>query len=198
MRAVSGGVAAALIAANALGERLDRLLIASGLGLVNRRHLLDGASLSNRFLAITARRGPSAAQLALAPASLMSRLMPIGSRPGADDRLHDLLREMRETFAQGTRGPALDLFTASRVDQLDLAAVHQPVVAWHGSRDRYAPLPAMRALVDRLPNAELLVLDGGDHFIFESHADALLADLAPPADGADPQTGPSPGQPAGP
>jgi pimeloyl-ACP methyl ester carboxylesterase len=140
--------------------------------------LLDGASSSNKFLCLSARRGPTTARLALAPPCLASRLAPTGSLPSGDDRLHHL-REMRETFAQGTRGPASDLVTTSRIDQLDLAAVHQTLVAWHGSRDRYAPLPAMRALVDRLPNASLRLVEDSDHFIFESHPDGVMADLSP-------------------
>jgi pimeloyl-ACP methyl ester carboxylesterase len=82
--AVSGGVAAALITASTLAERLDRLVIASGLGLVNHPELLDGASLPNKILAMVARRGPSAAQVALAPTYSISRLLPIRSLPVGD------------------------------------------------------------------------------------------------------------------
>ena len=122
------------------------------------------------------------ARLALGPAYLLSRLVPAGGvRADRDRRLHDLVQEMRETFAQGTRGPATDLSTASLLDRLDLAALNRPLVAWHGTEDPYAPLAAVRALVNRLPGAVLRVVDGGDHFIFETHADRILADLATPA-----------------
>ena len=64
---------------------------------------------------------------------------------------------------------------ATRVEVVDFAAVHQPVIAWHGSKDRHASLPAMRALIQRLPNATLQVVEGTDHFVFELDADLIMA-----------------------
>ncbi len=78
---MSGGVAAALIAASALHARIDRLVLASGLGVVNGRKLLDEASPSNKLLAVAARRGPAVARLSLTPPYLATRLMPTRALP---------------------------------------------------------------------------------------------------------------------
>lgn len=94
-----------------------------------------------------------------------------------DEALRTLIVEMQETFRQGTRGPAVDLANASRVELVNLEAVGQPVVAWHGSQDRHAPLPAMQALIDRLPDSTLHVVEGADHFVMETHADMLFSEL---------------------
>lgn len=180
--AVSGGAGAALRTATRLGERLDRLVIASGLGLLASKDLVSDASWSNRAMVMASRRGPDAARVALVLPALASRLMPARVLPaGGPQDLRGLHAEVRETFAQGTRGPAEDIHDASRIDQLDVSAVTQQVVAWHGSDDHYAPLPAIRALVERLPNASLRVVEDGDHFVFVSHAEEMLADLAPPS-----------------
>lgn len=177
--AVSGGMAAVLVTASRLGGQVTSIRVASGLGLLTSAELRCGTSVINRFLFVVARRGSFSARLALIPPFLMSRLSAVVMPDARDQRLRALQSEVRETFAFGAWGPAADLSMSSRVDRLDLSAVRQPLVAWHGSRDRYAPLAAVRALVDRLPNASLRVVEDGDHFIFESHADAILASLAP-------------------
>lgn len=178
--AVSGGVAAVLLAAAALPGRIDRVVIASGLGLLANRGNLAGAGVSQRMLSIIARNSVSATRVALAFPYLMSRLAPITpEHDGNQERRNVLIREVRETFLQGTRGPAEDMSTASRVEVVDLAAVDQRVIAWHGSSDRHAPLAAMKALVERLPSASLHVVEGADHFLFESRAELILAELDP-------------------
>ena len=167
-----------LVAASALAERIDGVTIASGLGLLTNREHLEGASVSNRALLSLARKGGLVARLPLAVPYLVTRLSPATHKPrGDDDRLGVLMREMRETFSQGTGGLARDLSTACRLEQVDLAAVKQRVMAWHGTGDRHAPLAAMRALIGRMPNASLHVVEGADHFLFESHAELILAGL---------------------
>ena len=178
---VSGGVAAVLTAAAALPERLDRIIIGSGLGLLTSRDQLAGASMANAAVLTIARQGALAARLAVAVPYLVSRLAPERTASdGDDERLRAVIREARETFWQGTRGPAEDLSSACRLERVDTAAVGQPVIAWHGARDRHAPLPAMRALVEQLPNATLHVVEAADHFVFESHAVRMLASLDGP------------------
>lgn len=105
--AVSGGVAAGLSAAAALRERIERVIIGSGLGLLTSRDQLAGASVSNTAVFTTARQGALAARLAVAVPYLMSRLTPEATASDGDhERLHAIIREARETFRQGTRGPA--------------------------------------------------------------------------------------------
>lgn len=143
---------------------------------------MEGASILSKVLCALARRGPVAARLAVALPYFFSRLTPTSPAfTGDDDRARALMQEIRETFRQGVRGPASDLSAASRVELVDLEVVGQPVTAWHGSTDRHAPLPAMKALIERLPEATLHVVKGADHFLFESHADLMLAELCSPS-----------------
>lgn len=71
--AVSGGVAAALTVAGALQNRVTKVVVGSGLGLLTSRRLRAGAKPGNRLLSVVARRSTTAARFALAPPYLMAR-----------------------------------------------------------------------------------------------------------------------------
>ncbi|HEX2054579.1 MAG TPA: alpha/beta hydrolase [Actinomycetota bacterium] len=176
--AVSGGVATALAAASALPDRITSLVLVSGLGLLTTKENIREATAGQRLLMSLARRRPAAVRLALLPAVLAVRFVrtPSGSGPEAE-RLAALVSEMKATFQQGTPGPALDLIRASHAERVDLSSIRQPVVAWHGSDDRQAPLTAMSALIGQLPRGELHVLAGEDHFLFERHAAEILSGI---------------------
>jgi pimeloyl-ACP methyl ester carboxylesterase len=60
-----------------------------------------------------------------------------------------------------------------------LEQVLSPVTVWHGREDTFVPWRHAEWLADRLPNAELHLLDGEGHISLVSHygasLDALLA-----------------------
>lgn len=82
----------------------------------------------------------------------------------------------RETWAQGANGWVDEvrlLGSAWGFDPSDIRCGPSkeaggsggiPVKVWHGSRDANAPLASMRWLVDRMPGAELVVLEDKGHF----------------------------------
>ncbi len=83
-----------------------------------------------------------------------------------------------ELVARGAPDPsALDVGLAMlRATDLrdDAAAIMQPAVVIHGSRDALAPVEAGRWLAQRLPHARLVELEDAAHLPFVSHARAFL------------------------
>jgi pimeloyl-ACP methyl ester carboxylesterase len=64
-----------------------------------------------------------------------------------------------------------------RWDDVDLDAVDCTVTWWHGTEDRNAPLSAAKRLVDRLPDARLIVWDDGGHFTGYRKEEEILDEL---------------------
>jgi len=62
---------------------------------------------------------------------------------------------------------------AAMIGTLELERVSQPVHIVVGDADVYAPLAAMRSLVERLPAGALSVLPGVDHFFMHDGLDAV-------------------------
>jgi len=70
----------------------------------------------------------------------------------------DILRRARPAAALRLLEVLDGVDVSSRLTELEL-----PVLAIHGSRDAVAPIADMRAAVQRIPSAELVVLDGAGH-----------------------------------
>jgi alpha/beta superfamily hydrolase len=60
---------------------------------------------------------------------------------------------------------------AAMLDGEALAVFGRPVLVVVGDRDEYAPVAPLRAVLDRLEHAELVVLEGVDHFFMAGLAD---------------------------
>ncbi|MEM9516568.1 MAG: alpha/beta hydrolase [Actinomycetota bacterium] len=83
-----------------------------------------------------------------------------------------------EALRQGVDGWAdeSDALT-NRWDDIDLDAVTCSLTWWHGADDRNAPLSAARRLLERLPQAQLVVWDDGGHFLGYRKEAELLDEL---------------------
>jgi pimeloyl-ACP methyl ester carboxylesterase len=60
---------------------------------------------------------------------------------------------------------------------VDIEAVTSSVTWWHGESDRNGPLSAARRLVDRLPNARLIVWEGAGHLTGYRREPEILDEL---------------------
>jgi len=131
--ALRGSPPLPLRALEAVAERTPRLL---GATLSLGRHAPDGAAVS---------------QYATAD----------GHPP--DDVAAAVGRDFRTAFANGGTGFVAETrLLASAWDDL-LDRVERPVRLWHGDSDENVPLAGARRVADRLPDADLTVLDGADH-----------------------------------
>jgi pimeloyl-ACP methyl ester carboxylesterase len=60
---------------------------------------------------------------------------------------------------------------------LDISAVRASVTWWHGEHDRNAPLPAVRRLLRRIPNARLVVWPDAGHLTAYLQESTILDEL---------------------
>jgi pimeloyl-ACP methyl ester carboxylesterase len=87
-------------------------------------------------------------------------------------------RAMREALAPGVDG-WVDEMLAIDGDwhDVDLAGVTSSVTWWHSTTDRNCPLSSAQRLVGRLPNARLIIEDGGGHLVADDGEGKLLDEL---------------------
>lgn len=87
-------------------------------------------------------------------------------------------RAMREALAPGVDG-WVDEMLAIDGDwhDVDLAGVTSSVTWWHSTTDRNCPLSSAQRLVGRLPNARLIIEDGGGHLMADDGEGKLLDEL---------------------
>jgi pimeloyl-ACP methyl ester carboxylesterase len=83
-----------------------------------------------------------------------------------------------DSFRDGGAWLAQELAYLSRPWGFELADVRAPVAVWWGSRDVVTRPPIAHAYVERLPNAELHLVDDGHQVLFSRWRE-ILADAAP-------------------
>jgi pimeloyl-ACP methyl ester carboxylesterase len=72
--------------------------------------------------------------------------------------------DMQEALRVGAEGYIEDGLTCVRPFEVDVSAVMCPVRAVHGTADDWEPLANLRRFLDQLPDAQLFLLDGMNHF----------------------------------
>ena len=191
--AVSGGAPSGCACGWALGERVERLALVSGLGPPES---MRAAALMPRLGFALARRAPAAmrpfvalgARIALravrAPARELDRLAR--HLPEADLRV--LAREevramfaedLRAAFAQGVAGFVDDLALAARPWGFELKAIRVATEIWHGEEDPIVPPAAARAFAE-IPGSRLHLLPGEGHYLVLEHWAEILEALLRP------------------
>jgi pimeloyl-ACP methyl ester carboxylesterase len=202
---MSGGGPGALAAATVAGRRVIRAGVASGPGpfqLVpgalgelddNDRGAVallpdDPAGAASAFAAgfeplAELSRMPGGAGLVAAFEDLLS---PRDSELLHEQRYASLFAEtMREALRQGTSGGGWDNVSWIGEWDIDLSAIHCPVLLWYGSDDRFAPPAHGLWLSENLPRARLVLRNGEGHLGIYDHLGEMLTALTEP-DTADP------------
>jgi pimeloyl-ACP methyl ester carboxylesterase len=77
-----------------------------------------------------------------------------------------VLDTLREGLRPGAAGTVDDYVIEGRPWGFDPAEIRVPVRLWHGDRDGVVPLTHSRWLAERIPDAELNVIDGAGHLMF--------------------------------
>lgn len=190
----SGGLLA-LAAASALGGRVAAVLTVGGVPPVEAYDdpaVLDALGPQRRPFVEMAREIPAgelAAEMApyMVPLPLDRELarahvlegagergeVDLEAVPGAVDQLVDALIAAVE---QGWEWLADEIVTQLSPG-LDLGAISARVVTVHGTEDPVSPPAVGRWLADRLPAAEVEVVEGGSHHLLFPHWEALLRRL---------------------
>ena len=202
---MSGGGPGALAAATVAGGRVIRAGVASGPGpfqLVpgalgelddNDRGAVallpgDPAGAASAFAAgfeplAELSRMPGGAGLVAAFEDLLS---PRDSELLHEQRYASLFAEtIREALHGGTSGGGWDNVSWIGEWDIDLSAIHCPVLLWYGSDDRFAPPAHGSWLSENLPRARLVLRNGEGHLGIYDHLGEMLTALTEP-DTADP------------
>jgi pimeloyl-ACP methyl ester carboxylesterase len=189
----SGGSPYALASAARMSDRITAVTLVSAVAPFDAPGVADGIDPASRAFMELSRRRPAVSRLVSTVMGLTARISPRllaaqASRalPPPDaavlhrDGVDHLFAEMLKASTRGL-GRSARLDTALMIGPwgFDPGEVTLPVHLWHATEDRNAP-PAMGAhLADRLPRAELTVLDGEGHIsAAATHGPAILADLA--------------------
>ena len=72
--------------------------------------------------------------------------------------------DVQEAFAVSSAGALDDLMLWPTPLEIDPANVRCPVRAVHGSIDNWEPLPNLVRILDQMPDTQLFVMDGCNHF----------------------------------
>jgi pimeloyl-ACP methyl ester carboxylesterase len=196
---MSGGGPGSLATATVPGDRVIRAGVASGAGpfqLVpgaldnvddNDRAAMallpdDPAAAAAGFAAgfeplaeLVAPGGPGAA------AAFANLLSPRDSQLMQDPRLASALAgTIREGLRQGTSGGGWDNVSWIGPWDVDLSAIHCPVLLWYGSDDRFAPPAHGRWLSENVPGGRLVMREGEGHLGIMEHLGEMLDALTAP------------------
>jgi pimeloyl-ACP methyl ester carboxylesterase len=184
---ISGGGPYALACAAALGARVERVAVVSGVG-PPRAMRAGGYSPFVRLGFALAPRGGWTIRPFAALAGAIARRLPeryfelLGAGLDAADRrvfarreIREMFAEdMKEAFAQSSAAMAEDLALVASCWDFDPGAIRAPLALWHGTEDRIVPASASQAIAARVPHAELRLLPGEGHFfVFERWREIL-------------------------
>lgn len=86
-----------------------------------------------------------------------------------------LVAEVTEGLRKSGEGSLEDSLIAVRPFDIDVASIHCPVLAVHGSADDWEPLPNLRRVLALIPDAQLFTLEGLNHFGPLMYPDLLIS-----------------------
>jgi pimeloyl-ACP methyl ester carboxylesterase len=191
---LSGGSPHATAACVALGARIPRAAIVSGVAPPEMPGRFRGMWPPVRFLFFASRRWPALARLALRQMGRfyaneeqmlkrMKQALPapdvalIEARP---EVITIFSRAAREAHRQGIDGDADEWRLYVLPWGFALEDVTQPVDLWYGDVDANVPPDMGRYLAGRLPNSTLHLVEGGHFSTINTNIEAILEGLLAP------------------
>lgn len=117
--------------------------------------------------------------------------------PEAGALLTELQRSTRDRMPLRMPGSENDVNLTRSELSFPLERIKAPLLVVHGTHDSAAPFEQGKLLASRVPGAELLALEGGEHVSIFTHLDEVRARVGPflrahaPASGTDCMSGPS-------
>jgi pimeloyl-ACP methyl ester carboxylesterase len=188
---VSGGAPYAVVAAERLRERLRLLVLVSPMGPIadmpdvpvhpgHRRFFLQLGQLP--ALARPIARMAAAAFL-WKPQHFHRRFAALVGEPDRTTLLRPAIManveaDIRECLRQGVDGPLRDLILFGRRWGVAPDRIATPTLVWQGTEDSIVPQAVSFALAHRLPDAELVTVDGAGHFWIYDNVEPVLTRIA--------------------
>lgn len=192
--AYSAGGPYALAACIALGDRVTRAAIVSGVAPAEMPDYRDGIGPTDKVMTLLAPRAPWLARLLVGISIKQAQVAPKWFSKGVDrdfsaaaDRriLDDELRSwlpmlFLESARSGPAGIVEDFAIWARPSGLDLSRVSAPVRLWHGEEDRTIPSSHARWIASQVSSAELTTWPGVGHLHSPERWTEVLATLSEP------------------
>ncbi|NMC63732.1 MAG: alpha/beta hydrolase [SAR324 cluster bacterium] len=175
--ALSGGTPYGLVSACKLPSLVEKLVVVSGVSSLKEPQILKQMKPLHRFLiGMLQKRSRTGLRLAYFAAGLLrhfpcSSSLLIGCAFNSTDRKLVSDSQVRaifgqainEAFAQGVRGPVLDLQLMSNDWGFDLSEIQVPVTFIHGTDDRFVPPSMMLANASKITGAKIIEIPGEGH-----------------------------------
>jgi pimeloyl-ACP methyl ester carboxylesterase len=184
---ISGGGPYALAAAAQLGSRILRLALVAPVGPISDTPPSEMRPF-HRFCFRVLPRIPGGTRLvfrgyrrllqvapksAISVATFRTARADIELAAMADIRTR-LAATFREGLCQGAAGPVIDLKLFSRAWDIRPGDIQAATRLWLGSEDRNVPQSAVRLLAQKIPQAELIRLEGQGHlWVLRNYGDVL-------------------------
>ena len=186
---VSGGGPHSLACAYKLGDRVIRAGVISGAAPIETAADLDGMHGPNKTAFKLARSAPWVLRPLFGVMGFVAKRWPDvafaeKAMPAADveimkdPALKQALRtEAPEAYRQGARAVALEAVMFARPWGFKLEDVKRPVLLWHGSDDKNAPLAMAKTMEARIPDCTATYYDGDGHLYFFKRWPEIAATL---------------------
>lgn len=186
---ISGGGPHAAVCAHALGDRVTRCVLASGVGPIAEPADCVGMMATSRMLSALARRSVSLARVPFGAMALAGRHLSeerlldlmAGQLPESDAEVmrrpevrDAMFGDMTVKHPTMTRAAAQDFALFARPWGFELGAITVPVDVWHGDLDVNVPLAHGHRYVAEIPDATLHQLDGQGHLLVVDAAEEIL------------------------
>lgn len=177
---VSGGGPHSLACAHELPDRVTRAGVISGAGPIDSADALAGMHKGNQLAMTLAKRAPLVLRGLYGIIALVAKRWPdkvVGGNskqmPEADRKLladgelmTTLKADMPESYRQGARAAVDEAILFTKPWGFALEDITVPVLLWHGSEDRNAPLAMAKDMERRIPNCTATYYEGEGHLYF--------------------------------
>ncbi len=184
---VSGGGPYAAACAFKIPDRITKVGIVVGLGPTNIKGAFEGVSPLAKIGWANYNRSPLLSDLAAMLRLIQDRYLPpmskLSFRSKADQALMDkdfhkqVAKTVKESFRQGSKGPALDLKLYTKDWGFDLSKIKSKVYLFYGGDDKNVSLNMGKYYADQIPNNKLVIYPNEGHFIQITHAEEILKAL---------------------
>jgi pimeloyl-ACP methyl ester carboxylesterase len=185
---ISGGAPTAVAAAALLSERVNTLIVVSGVGAVSAKGALEGMNPVNAAILRAGMSVRWAAKGAIAFLATMWRVAPVTAKlwfaallPSADLSIVKrrdigliMAKNLHEALRQGVRGTVTDFEMLLSDWSALIPHVRAPTAIWHGDADTYVPIAMAKNLHEGIPHSTFHQVEGGGHFMIVDRLASIL------------------------
>ena len=96
------------------------------------------------------------------------------SDPRASHALREVLLASRDPQRLRAQGALADITAARRLPRYPFEDIQMPALAFHGAKDRFAPLRSITEAIAAMPRGEIREVEGAGHLCIITHSTEIL------------------------